>query len=424
MASFNYLKKEIDAKIVYYGPGVSGKTTNLQFIHQNLKPDQRGKMVSLATNEERTLFFDFLPIELESGRGFKMRFRLYTVPGQVYYGATRRAVLSGADGVIFVADSQTERIEDNLFSFKDLEENLHYYGKKIETTPLIIQYNKRDLPNIIALEELNQKINRLNVPYVEAVAVLGKGVFETLTMTCRLVLKAIETGVEARRYSLKPESPSEATPPMPHQVDKGIARPDLSRTLEKAPAAMGVQLGKGIPSPVAPPKIPIPSSGKEGPFAKVVPVPAPLSAQAVLDRQPVGRMPPDVLPPGSTKPSLEETRTRAMPLEKAAPAPAQTARVSWNGEEKSEEEKKKAGGRTLFSWMFEKKKQESPPPVEEAGKTGLAGGEKLRMISFGQPRISSPRSLQIPLTMEVEGLEKPLSFNLSIHLEPFDPNVG
>jgi len=256
------------------------------------------------------------------------------------------------------------------------------------------------------------------------VAVLGKGVFETLTMTCRLVLKVIETGVEARRYSLKPESPSEATPPMPLQVDKGIVRPDLSRTLEKVPVAMGVHLGKGIPSPLVPPKIPIPSSGKEGPFEKGVPVPAPLSAQAVLDMQPVRRMPPDVLPPVSTKPGLEETRTRAMPLEKAAPAPAQTARVSWNGEEKSEEEKKKAGGRTLFSWMFEKKKQESSPPLEEAGKTGLAGGEKVRIISCGQPRISSPRSLQIPLTMEVEGLEKPLSFNLSIHLEPFDPNVG
>src|SRR5512137_744356 len=160
MAVFNYQKKEIDAKIVYYGPGISGKTTNLQYIHEHLKQEQRGKMVSLATDEDRTLFFDFLPIELESVRGFKTRFHLYTVPGQVYYGATRRAVVTGADGVIFVADSQLDRLEENQVALKDLEENLNYYGKKIETTPFIFQYNKRDLANIFSAEELNQKINR------------------------------------------------------------------------------------------------------------------------------------------------------------------------------------------------------------------------------------------------------------------------
>jgi len=151
MAVFNYAKKEIDAKIVYYGPAISGKTTNLQFVHGHLKPDQRGKMVSLATNEDRTLFFDFLPIELDCVRGFKTRFHLYTVPGQVYYGATRRAVLTGADGVVFVADSHADRMEDNLASFRDLEDNLRYYGKKIDTVPLVIQYNKRDLPNVLSV---------------------------------------------------------------------------------------------------------------------------------------------------------------------------------------------------------------------------------------------------------------------------------
>ncbi len=184
MAVFNYLRKEIDAKIVYYGPAVCGKTTNLQFVHQNLKPDQRGKMVSLATNEDRTLFFDFLPVELQSVRGFKTRFHLYTVPGQAYYGATRRAVLTGADGVVFVVDSQAEKLDENLFSLKDMEENLRYYGKRIETIPLVVQYNKRDLPNILSIEDLNQKINRFNVPYNESVAITGQGVFETLTMVC------------------------------------------------------------------------------------------------------------------------------------------------------------------------------------------------------------------------------------------------
>jgi hypothetical protein len=191
MAVFNHGKKEIDAKIVYCGPAMSGKTTDLQFIHQHLKADQRGEMISLATNEDRTLFFDFLPIEPESVRGFKTRFHLYTVPGQVYYGATRRAVLTGADGLVFVADSHGERTEDNLASFRELEENLRYYGKKIETIPLVIQYNKRDLPGVLSVEVLNQKINRLGSPYFESVAIMGKGVFESLTMVCRLVLKAI-----------------------------------------------------------------------------------------------------------------------------------------------------------------------------------------------------------------------------------------
>ena len=210
MAVFNYARREIDAKIVYYGPGICGKTTNLQYIHQHMKPDQRGKMVSLATDEDRTLFFDFLPIELQSVRGFKTRFHLYTVPGQVFYGATRRAVLTGADGVIFVVDSQADRLEDNLNSWKDLEDNLRYYGKKVETTPLIIQYNKRDLPNVLPVEELNQKINRLNVPFFESVAVLGKGVFETLTMSCRMVLQVIENGVDSSKRGTQAEKTSDS----------------------------------------------------------------------------------------------------------------------------------------------------------------------------------------------------------------------
>ncbi len=230
MAVFNYLRKEIDAKIVYYGPAVSGKTTNLQYVHEHLKQEQRGKMVSLPTDEDRTLFFDFLPIELESVRGFKTRFHLYTVPGQVYYGATRRAVLTGADGVIFVADSQADRLEDNRVSLKDLEENLNYYGKKIETTPFIFQYNKRDLPDILSTEELNQKINRLNAPFFEAVAVSGKGVFETLTMACRLVLKAISTGAETHRSSGGvPDSAPKAAAAKPLETEGSIPRPDKPR---------------------------------------------------------------------------------------------------------------------------------------------------------------------------------------------------
>jgi signal recognition particle receptor subunit beta len=226
MALLNYLRKEIDAKIVYYGPGLCGKTTNIQFIHQNLQPDQRGNMLSLATDQDVTLFFDFLPIELEDVVGFKMRFHLFTVPGQVYYGATRRAVLMGADGVIFVADSQIERSEDNLQSIKELEENLRQYGKKLETTPFVIQYNKRDLPDILPVEELNKKINHLAVPYFESVATEGKGVFESLTMICRMVLKVVKDGTEARGSAAMDSTASEAKMTAASRVERRIPPPE------------------------------------------------------------------------------------------------------------------------------------------------------------------------------------------------------
>ena len=194
MAVFNSAKKEINIKIVYCGPALCGKTTNVQTIHNKLAPHQRGEMVSLATKDDRTLFFDFLPIELGNVKGFKTRFHIYTVPGQVYYALTRRAVLTNVDGVVFVADSQTEKIEDNLESFRDLEENLKFYKKDLLTTPFVIQYNKRDLPDIMPVEELNSVLNKLQVPYFESSAEQGPGVMETLTACCKLVLKQLDEG--------------------------------------------------------------------------------------------------------------------------------------------------------------------------------------------------------------------------------------
>jgi mutual gliding-motility protein MglA len=289
MAVFNYAKKEIDAKIVYYGPAISGKTTSLQFIHGHMKPDQRGKMVSLATNEDRTLFFDFLPIELQSVRGFKTRFHLYTVPGQVYYGATRRAVLTGADGVVFVADSHADRMEDNLISFKDLEDNLRYYGKKFETIPLIIQYNKRDLPHVLSVEDLNQKLNRMNCPFFETVAVMGKGVFESLTMTCRLVLKAIENGAESRRSISGPEKGVSPSPPAPKgmRMEKIAVQPESPPPRAETIAAKGFALEKegaqpkGAFPPLEPPRARVLRQEKaiappvEAPPVPKAPVPSP-----------------------------------------------------------------------------------------------------------------------------------------------------
>ena len=188
MASINYALKEISCKVVYYGPGMCGKTTNLQHIHQHTAADKRGNMVSLATPGERTLFFDFLPLEASQVHGFRTKFQLYTVPGQVMYNSTRKLVLRGVDGVIFVCDSQWEKTRENVESFRNLADNLGSYGYSLETTPYVVQYNKRDLPNIAPVSYLRYLINPRQVPDFEAVALRGEGVFETLNAICTLVL--------------------------------------------------------------------------------------------------------------------------------------------------------------------------------------------------------------------------------------------
>jgi signal recognition particle receptor subunit beta len=188
MASINYALKEISCKVVYYGPGMCGKTTNLQYIHQHTVADKRGNMVSLATPGERTLFFDFLPLEASQVHGFRTKFQVYTVPGQVMYNSTRKLVLRAVDGVIFVCDSQWEKMRENVESFRNLQENLASYGYSLETTPYIVQYNKRDLENIAPLEYLQYMINPRQVPEFEAIAIRGDGVFDALNCICTLVL--------------------------------------------------------------------------------------------------------------------------------------------------------------------------------------------------------------------------------------------
>ncbi len=188
MASINYALKEISCKVVYYGPGMCGKTTNLQYIHQHTVEDKRGNMVSLATPGERTLFFDFLPLEASQIHGFRTKFQLYTVPGQVMYNSTRKLVLRAVDGVIFVCDSQWEKMRENVESFRNLLENLASYGYSLETTPYVVQYNKRDLENIAPVEYLQYVINPRQVPHFESIAIQGDGVFESLNCICTLVL--------------------------------------------------------------------------------------------------------------------------------------------------------------------------------------------------------------------------------------------
>jgi len=191
MSFVNHMAREINCKLVYYGPGLCGKTSNLQYIHDRTNPDARGKMLSLATETDRTLFFDFMPLDLGQVGGFKIRIHLYTVPGQVFYEASRKLILRGTDGVVFVADSQMARIDANEESVEDLMSNLAEYDLSLETLPYVIQYNKRDLPAIGSLDELRASVNPLGVPEFEACAVRGDGVVETLKGASKLVLKRL-----------------------------------------------------------------------------------------------------------------------------------------------------------------------------------------------------------------------------------------
>jgi mutual gliding-motility protein MglA len=191
MSMINYASREVNCKLVYYGPGLGGKTTNLEYVYNKVNPETRGKLISLATEQERTLFFDFLPVDLGSIRGFRTRFHLYTVPGQVYYNASRRLILKGVDGIVFVADSQAERMDANIAALENLYENLFDYGYDPAELPIVLQWNKRDLPNAVPIDELRQQLNPMGLQHYEAVAVTGVGVFDTLKALSKLVLKSL-----------------------------------------------------------------------------------------------------------------------------------------------------------------------------------------------------------------------------------------
>jgi signal recognition particle receptor subunit beta len=243
MASINYAAREINVKIVYYGPGLSGKTTNLQVIHKKVPPEFKSDMVSLATETDRTLFFDFLPLDLGKIKGFATKFQLYTVPGQVYYNATRKLVLRGVDGVVFVADSGQDKIEENLESFQNLEENLAEYGYKRESTPIIIQYNKRDLPNALPVEELEQYVNKYHLPWSEAVANKGIGVFDSLKLIGKIVIDYLN-----KKYSRGSRGASGAAPApqAPRTMQQQQQRPQLR---QPPPPPLPPRMQQPAPSP-------------------------------------------------------------------------------------------------------------------------------------------------------------------------------
>lgn len=192
MTFINYAAREINCKIVYYGPGLCGKTTNLQWIYDKTNPQAKGKLISLATETDRTLFFDFLPLDLGTVRGFKTRFHLYTVPGQVFYDASRKLILKGVDGVVFVADSQEARMEANNESRFNLEKNLKEQGYELQSVPYVMQFNKRDLPTALPMDEMYRQLNFKGEPTFEAVAMSGTGVFDTLKAVAKLVLNELK----------------------------------------------------------------------------------------------------------------------------------------------------------------------------------------------------------------------------------------
>ena len=260
MVLFNYATKELTAKIVYYGPGLCGKTTNLQFVHENLPGKVKGKMLSLATKTDRTLFFDFLPLDLGEIRGMKTRVQLYTVPGQVFYNETRKLVLKGVDGIVFVADSQKDMLGPNVEAFKNLKENLKGHGISLEELPHVVQYNKRDLPKLSSIEEINASVNLFNAPFYESVATTGIGVKDTLNAITKLVLlhltRKYATG-GAKTAAAKPTAakPAAAQPAAPAAA---VSAPVAAETPARIPLANAATAVTPQPAiPVAPAAEPV-----------------------------------------------------------------------------------------------------------------------------------------------------------------------
>jgi len=291
MASINYAAREISVKVVYYGPGLSGKTTNLQVIHKKVPPEFKSDMVSLATETDRTLFFDFLPLDLGKIKGFATKFQLYTVPGQVYYNATRKLVLRGVDGVVFVADSSPDKVQENLESFQNLEENLAEYGYKRENIPILIQYNKRDLPNALSIEELQKLVNKYNLPWNEAVAYKGVGVFDSLKMIGKIVIDYLNkkysrqgrpAAPQASAPQQQPQAPAQRQFAQPQQMQfnsqNTFAQPSIQQPASSQsrapmpPQAASKQYSQNIP-PVMPKQVPqFPQMPQQNPAQRQQPI--------------------------------------------------------------------------------------------------------------------------------------------------------
>lgn len=328
MAVIDYDKKEVNAKIVYYGPGLSGKTSNIHYIYSKLMSQHRGELMTLSTKSHRTLFFDFLPVELGEVKGLNTRFFLYTVPGQVFYNNLRQQVLKDVDGIVFVADSQEKIKNENIQSFKNLEENLAEQGRSLKDIPYVIQYNKRDMPDIMSLEDLHRQLNKYNAPFFESVALNGDGVLKTLTTISKMVLKQLREGGTLQTKDAQ-EGP-EAT--------YGLSDDFISMTVEEAeklkselgpptavPAEGGTDstppLPETEPAPVQAAVPPTPAPAQAAP--PVAPEPAPVAAPAASPPTPPAP-PPSPLTPTKT-PAAIPGQAPPLAAEPAPSAPPQSS---------------------------------------------------------------------------------------------------
>jgi signal recognition particle receptor subunit beta len=288
MVQINFARREVNCKIVFYGPGLSGKTTNLEIIHKKVPDTARGNLTSIATEQDRTLFFDFMPLDLGQVAGMKTKLFLYTVPGQVYYDSTRKLVLQGADGVSFIADSDPNRMNDNIESFKNLERNLKDYGVDIRKIPIVIQYNKRDLPGALSIAELNAKVNPIGAPTFEAVAVKGEGVMQTLKGISKLVVDRLNeeyapvksaapaAAAAAPAAGRQPAAAAPAAPPRPPSAVS--PQPAAARPAPPPPPARPAPPPPPAARPAPPPPRPQPAAPAPRPATAPAPRPVPASS--------------------------------------------------------------------------------------------------------------------------------------------------
>lgn len=418
MVVFNYSTRELTTKVVYYGPGLCGKTTNLQFIYDHMPQGVRGKMLSLATKSDRTLFFDFLPIDLGQIQGMKTKVQLYTVPGQVFYNETRRLVLKGADGVVFVADSQENMVEANLDSLRNLEENLQAHGMGLADTPHVLQYNKQDLPNALSIDVLNDRLNRHNAPFYEAIATTGVGVQETLRHITKLVLLKLndkyarEKGATPRTSAAVPASSEAAvvSSPAPHspRVADVSSTPTLvNETIPPRPPA---------PRPAAPVAAPVAPAATAKPPAAPAPAARP-AASAEPTRRPA---------PAAAVATLEPQDVLAVANFAAAPKPASDEDILGI---QLPTERPGAAGRTI---KIDRAQIAAAPEVVAAAKRAAAAEVSAASISavavdnsdplFNEPGVEAtrlrpgqPQEILIPL--EVDSGTGVQRFRLTVRLE-------